>query len=338
MTLRILHDIHAGVLRSAGTTPASALALRLHIRERFKSLLPKAGNLMLLGDIFDTGNVPLTDSLGVYEILADWLAQHPESTLYNVAGNHDLAKTSTVLSSFQFVGRLLARQFPNRYVHIEEPAMTPYGYAIPHLRNQDIFNLALAGVPSCERLFVHCNIDNNFAAQSDQSLNISADQLEALPVREVICAHEHHRRTVGKVIIPGNQIASSVSDWLSNGDKFFAQIVDGQTELIKCGEKATEFAEMDWQNLTPTEHKFVRITGTASPEQISATITKINRFRAASSAFVVSNAVTQTSEAGDSAEMFSQSLESVAKFDIMEALRRILTQEEMQELEALNAL
>ena len=51
--LLILNDCHIGVKRSAGTTPASALALRRYLLDSFRSLLPDDKDVLVLGDLFD---------------------------------------------------------------------------------------------------------------------------------------------------------------------------------------------------------------------------------------------------------------------------------------------
>lgn len=327
--LTVLNDLHIGAMRSAGTTPASQWALRQHLLSEFQRLLPSSGDLLLLGDTFDTGNVPIYDVLRAFEALADWLSTHPSATLYNVAGNHDLSRTSTTLSSFQFLGKLLSRQFPSRYVHIEQPTLTGYGYIIPHLRNQDVFDAAIAEIPRCQRVFLHANYANGFAAQSDQSLNVSEEQVEAMPCDRVVFAHEHHRRELGKVVITGNQIASSVSDWLSPGDKKYAVIDGDSLTLHTSAVRADEFAEVNWQNLSDApDKKFIRVVGTASPDEMNSALSVLNKLRSVSQAFVITNAIQATSDESV-ASTFSEGLEAVNSFSIVSALRRILTQEEM---------
>lgn len=333
MRLTVLNDVHIGVSRTAGTTPASQAALKNYILQRFSELLPETGDLMILGDLFDTGNVPMFEVLETYKVLLTWL-NRSDGTLYNVAGNHDLNKSSNILSSFQFLGALLKMSHPERYVHIETPTLTPYGYVIPHLHNQEAFDAALSAVPTCSRLFVHVNIDNNFAAQSDHSLNLSAAQIEALPVEQIVCAHEHHRRTLGKVVIPGNQIASSVADWLSPQDKFMVVIDNGELTLVQTSVRSEEFEELPWDSepLSSTK-RFVRVTGVTTAEAAAGAISAINRLRASSPAFVVTNATSVRS--ADGSTVFSDSLESVQSFSILDALRRFLTDDEYSVLEKL---
>lgn len=332
MLLTVLNDIHSGALRSAGTTEASKWALRRHIDSELLRLLPASGDLMLLGDLFDTNNVPIYDVLRVYETLSHWLTSNPGSSLFNVAGNHDLNRVSNVLSSFQFLGRLLYRQFPDRYVHIESPTMTPYGYVIPHLRNQDLFDLALKEVPECENLFLHVNYDNHFAAQSDQSLNLSKEQAEAAQVQNIVIAHEHHTRKSGKVVIPGNQIASSVSDWLAGSDKYYTTVSKLGVQLQLAAKRSDQFEEVTWENVADATKPFIRVSGTVEPEDLQKVLSAINKFRTTSDALVITNGVTTKTDESI-AEVFSSSLENVQKFSVTSALKAIFTPEEFKIVE-----
>lgn len=334
--MRVINDVHIGAIRSAGTTPFTQLELRKTIRAQFKALLPVGENLLLLGDLFDVGAVPLVDVIETYAILDEWLKANPTSRLYNAAGNHDLNKTSNVLSSFQFLGRLLSRQHPGRYIHIEEPTLTDYGYIIPHLVNQDMFNAALEAVPQCNFLFLHCNYNNGFAAQADQSLNLSEEQALKLPAKHIVIAHEHHGRESGKVLIPGNQIASSVSDWLNPRDKRYITVTaDGNYRFTICNRRNTEYAEVTWDNIEQVpDAKFVRFVGDATAEQATAVVNAVNAFRKSSDALVVTNAVNIQTEDSEVTN-FEESLESVQGFSVMTALKEFLTEEEFKVLEGL---
>lgn len=329
MTLTVLNDTHIGAIRSAGTTPTSQIALRKHILQKFGSLLPDTSDLLINGDLFDTFNAPITDVLHSYEHLSDWLHINQKATLYNSAGNHDLSKSSNVMSSFQFIGKLLTRQFPNRYVHIEQPTEIPCGYVIPHLSNQSLFDGALEQMPQTSNLFLHCNLGNKFAEESDQSLNLSLQALDKLPCDRVVLGHEHQSRTVGKVIVVGNQIPTSVSDWLGGNDKYYAEVGKDVT-LHRCAKREEEFAAMDWDKLEPSDCKFIQITGTAATEQSFDVITAVNQYRRQSEAFVISNAV--KIKADDNSE-FTYNLESVKSFSIVKALKEHLTTEEFTKLE-----
>ena len=329
-----MNDVHAGAIRSAGTRPDTQLALRGHVVEQLKRLLPDSGDLMLQGDLFDTNNVPLSDMLAVYMLLHGWLSTH-EGKLYNVFGNHDASKTSNVLSSFQFIGKLL-KQHGDRYVHIEEPTMTPWGYVLPHMLNQEQFDIALSKVPQCPYLFVHCNYDNHFAAQSDQSLNISEAQAASCKANRIVFAHEHHPRDIGKVLVPGNQIATSVSDWLQPTDKRFLTIRDDFTSFYTVANKrADEFAEVGYADLAAYEGnaKFIRVVGATAAKDTSAVLTAINKFRRASDALVIANAV-QIETEGEVIQ-FDTVLKNAESFSVMAALKPFFTEPEYKVLESL---
>jgi hypothetical protein len=328
--LTVINDTHVGTVRSAGTTPESQLALREHNIQALKALMPESGDMMILGDLFDTYNVPMLDLLNAFKVLNTWL-QTGSGTLYLVAGNHDLSKTTSVLSSFQFLAKLLKGMF-SKVVVIEDATMTPYGYVIPHLRNQDLFNHELSKVPEVDNLFLHCNYANNFAVQSDQSLNLSREVAEKLPVKNIILAHEHHQRVElnGKVTVIGNQIAMSVSDWLANGNKHFLQVTGSTLTRQLAASRSVEFAEVQWDVPVESSAKFIRMVGTASAEQASAVLSAINKYRAASKALVITNGVNVTSD--DSSEVFANALQNTQNlsqsFSVLNAVKELLTADE----------
>lgn len=328
--LTILNDTHIGAERSAGTTPATRALIKERTLKNFAALLPLKGDLMILGDLFDTNNIAAGDLLTTYELLSDWLFACEASTLYLVRGNHDASKSTNNLSSFDLLCKLLESRFKN-VVSVNEPLDTPHGYIIPHLPNQELFDLALTRVPECSYLFVHVNIDNNFAAQSDQSLNMSKEQIADCQAKQIVCAHEHHARTLGKVTIPGNQIATSVSDWLSHGDKQYAVIVDGKLSLRTCAYKAQEFVDMVWSDLAHTDAPFVRISGSASAEQAAEALAAVAAYRRKSPALVVANAV----KIASSEDNYEEAVANMAGFDVMSMLRDVLTADEMEILEKL---
>lgn len=333
--LTIINDTHIGAIRSAGTTANSQLKLREHILTKFEALLPSSGDLMILGDLFDTFAVPVSDFFKTYTLLLAWLSKPTAGKLYLVAGNHDLSKTSNQMGSFDLLGNLL-QVTKQEVVSVIKGVgcMTPYGYVIPHMPNQDLFDLELAKVPACDFLFVHCNYDNYFAAQSDQSLNLSRAQAEACPAKSIVFAHEHHARVSGKALVIGNQIASSVSDWLPNVDKRCAHIRDSRISYTVCGSRAEEFCNVSWDADATAElqHLFIRVVGTVSADVAPAVLTKLATLRKQSPALVITNAVVIESS-GEEA-VLAESLETVQGFDIWQALRTVLSAEEVAILES----
>lgn len=330
--LTILNDCHIGVERSAGTTIATRAALKQHVTNSFGRQLPAEGDLMILGDLFDRYVVDVADTLETIRLLSGWLMLNI-GKLIIVAGNHDLSKTSGIQGSVHLVASVLEYMHPRKSVLITEPTMTDHGYVIPHLPNQAAFDAALAEVPECDYLFLHVNYDNKFAAQSDQSLNISREQVEASKAKFIICGHEHQFRRGPKMLLPGNQIATSVADWQGCTNKVRVVIVDGEGVLEPVVSKDSEYIELPWTDLQVTPHKFVRVIGEATTEQAAQVVTAVAKFRAISPALVIGNAVQIATEG--SMEGFSESLESVRAFDVWAALGEVLEASELKTLQDL---
>lgn len=333
-TLRIINDTHLGAVRRSGTTPNTAFRLQERLHSGFRQLVLDSAeqDLMILGDLFDTLNVPHRDWLAAFTTLHERLSNSP-AKVYCVQGNHDAPRASNTLSSFQLLSRILSRMHKN-FIGVEQPTLTPHGYIIPHLPNQDLFDQALASVPTCKVLFLHCNYDNNFASQADQSLNLSEPQAQALlrHVDHIVIAHEHQTRKVGNIWLPGNQIASSVSDWLNTDAKRMCVIEGGQPRFEEVARAADEFAEVDWRDLQETGREFVRVVGTATAEEAAEVSAAISRYRASCAALVITNAVKIATDS--SMQQFGEAFESVRAFDVLAALKELLTPEEFAIVEA----
>lgn len=333
--LKVISDLHLGVQRSAGTTPLTAWNLRQSMLKQAADLIDtcRDSDLMILGDLFDSTSVPMSDWLATFQMLQDRCSYSPRHT-YLVGGNHDYPKTDTTLSSFQLLCAVLTDLNPGKVTAIHAPQMTPHGYVIPSLANQDLMDQALANVPTCEVVYLHVNYDNKFAAQSDQSLNLSPEQAELCPARNIIIAHEHQTRKVGKVWIPGNQIVSSVSDCLGSDAKRMTIVEKGQPRFEVLYPIHEVFEEISWSELRHSDKAFIRITGAALTNEAPDVVTAISNYRKSSNAFVVSNAVKILTE--DGSDVFAKSLESVKAFDVMAALRAFLTPEEYSVVESLS--
>lgn len=340
MSLTVLNDWHIGAVRTGGTTPATAYQLRQDLLLQFEEVLDVLDTDVLInGDLFDGPAISMADLLRTYRALDNWLVRTGKS-LWLSDGNHDLSKNSTNFSSFQFLAKLLVTEYgdasePGLVTHIEGAGqMTPHGYVIPHVANQDLFDLELSKVPACDYLFVHCNYDNEFAVEADHSLNLSRAQAEALPVKYIVIAHEHQAKTElgGKVIIVGNQMPSSVSDCLGNAEKAFFQTVDDTHHLPVTWKAAGDFAEINWREINGYEgpERFIRVTGQASADQAATVVQAISRFRAASSALVITNAV--KIEGVDDAADLALSHEEITAFNVSAALAELLTPEENAKL------
>jgi DNA repair exonuclease SbcCD nuclease subunit len=324
--LTVINDLHIGTNRSAGTTPASAYALRNYILSEYANLLPDT-DVLINGDLFDTFAIPTEDLLKAYMITCSWLGKGFK--LWLSIGNHDLSKDSSKLSSFHLFSKLLANRFPEQVFMVDKPIEFEYGYIIPHVLNQDLLDAELLKVPKCATLFLHCNYENNFATQSDHSLNITKDQVDALQVDEVVIAHEHQKRKIGKVSIPGNQVATSISDWLNCNGKFYWK----NSELVQWSGRK-DYAELDWRNPQDTDARFIRFVGHAKPEEAADMASVVAAYRRQSDAFIVSNAIT-VGENADLADLNLASLETLKAFDVMGALKEYLTEDEYKKVSEL---
>lgn len=330
----VLSDLHIGANRSAGTTPASAKALRGHLLSSFKGLLDKANeDVILNGDIFDSSNISMTDLLETYNIILNWLTKGYNLTV--VVGNHDLYTDTNKLSSLQFMAELLVKE-PNVTYISGGMRLNDEIYIISHVRNQDLLDLELSKVPACKYLLLHCNYDNPFSKHLDNSLDLSEQQAKDCKAEYIVLGHEHHTRKAlgGKVFIPGNQITSSIADCVGGHDKYMTRLGD-KPELVKVWDSATAYAELNWKDPQPTDARFIRFVGHATPDEAAQVADTIAKYRRASEAFIVGNAV-KIGEDSEMEEFSVQSLEQARAFDVMGALKGFLTEEEYKILEKLN--
>lgn len=303
MQILVLNDVHLGVQRRAGTTPASSNALREYLFDRLQVTMDSwHGPLLFNGDLFDGFNIPLTDVHRFISMVAEWLAEDPRREAHLGRGNHDISQDSSRLSSFDFAGAVL-RLLSARVFVYTTPGWVKAGlWIIPHMPNQDLFDQALNDAPGNAVVMLHANYDNNFAVESDHSLNVSEEQARSLIARgcRLVFAHEHQadEHLNGDVIVVGNQWPSSVADCLGNDTKR-AVILDNAgdrwdftfTTTWKSSD-SDGLSKLNWTDL-PAEPDagFVRVGGKASAEQATAVVDAIARLRQKSDAFVVTNAV-----------------------------------------------
>jgi UDP-2,3-diacylglucosamine pyrophosphatase LpxH len=328
----VINDIHVGSTRIAGTTPVSSLALKHYILDSFSNFMSSIDeDVIIVGDLFDQWSVSLKDVLGVYEILHAFLLKGHK--LIAVAANHDLSTDSSKFGSLQFLMALLANHKNLQFV-IGEGAWVGEGmYCVPHMPNQDSFDLELSRVPECEVLFLHANLDNGFAAQADHSLNVSREQLAKLPANLVYFGHEHHARQLGKAFVGGVQWPTSVSDCLDKKDKYAYRLEGTTLTPIKTWD-ASNYVEMDWRSPAACKTQFIRFVGECDAEEAADMANVISAYRRTSEAFVVANAVSVSNQT-DINKLTS--LEEVNKFNVLDALRSYLSEEEVAILEKLNA-
>lgn len=223
MSVTVLNDLHLGVQRCAGTTPASALALRNWLMESYTDFindLPDDETLLLNGDVFDAGQPGFSTVMEFVRITAEWVSSGTRKVFLS-RGNHDLSKDGA-LSGFDFAGQVLSMMCGNRVTVITKPTEFAFGYVLPHLANQSILDLELQAVPADCYVFLHANVDCPFSQNSDHSLSVSRNQIETLIAQgnTLVFAHDHRPREEfgGKVIVTGCFLPTSVGDCI--GSKF----------------------------------------------------------------------------------------------------------------------
>ena len=294
----ILNDEHLGVKRQSGTTPESRKSLEGFQFEQFEYITHAEEDVCILGDLFDKSKVSFDVVWRTYKILARFLAA-TEHTIYLVRGNHDASNISGEMCSLDFLAELLAEFYSDQLVYITEPYnLTPEIKIIPHLQNQDIFDLAIekSDEEGCHTLLVHCNYDNFFATEQDHSLNMSKEQVEKFCT--VIFGHEHTPRQIDLketiVWILGCQTPTSIAD-CKNAEELTATVYDletGELERVVVNTVSDIYTEIDWHNLDQEQHgMFVRVNGEATAEEAGKATQAVSKFRKDYDAFIVTNAI-----------------------------------------------
>jgi DNA repair exonuclease SbcCD nuclease subunit len=343
MTMLILNDLHVGASRKAGTTPASQAALTEHIHQHFEALINATDedHIVINGDLFDGFEVPGTDLIRTFNVLDRWFmkarqAQH----LTLIAGNHDYNPRGDKVSSFHLLAHFLKVRRGMAVDVIDHTRgfsrVADRVWAIPHVANQDLFDIelhrALDAAGEGDFLLLHANYDNNFAVEADHSLNVSKEAADLLISAgwTLILGHEHQYRVAPGIVIPGNQVPTSVADCLGCRSKHYLTLSGKETQLREWLnlEEDKVFTRLDWQNLdADTGYQFIRVEGTATAEEAAEAVDAVARFRAKSQAYVVTNAVKVEGVAAFDA-LAEMSLEQITAFNVLDALCETLTPEE----------
>jgi metallophosphoesterase superfamily enzyme len=346
MKYRVINDLHLGVNRTGGTTQSSLAELRAYTQRCYSDLLGNQKRVIINGDMFDTYQVPTSELLTAYVTTARWLETTGES-LHLIPGNHDLAKNSVNLSSFEFLAQLLVARYPDKVKYCQGAHWIDESqglFSVSHVPNQDLFDHHLANLPQgVKTLLLHCNYDNVFACDADHSLNLSrATAKELTKTMTIVMGHEHQGRTSlgDKVVVVGNQFPTSVSDCRAHGDgqkdgrKYCLDIEGEDMELVPTWSRSEPFggyAEVEWDVLADykdSDEKFVRVTGKVAATQGAEVIKAISIFRQSSKAFVITNAVKV--EQIDSIEDLAESVEDIRSVNIIDLLMEQL--DEAQQL------
>lgn len=343
-----LNDCHVGVQRSAGTTPESAAALKKYVLEGLRKNLRLAreygcNTVLICGDLTDKFNLPLSDAWDLYSELYEFLA-NSGGYLVIALGNHDRSKDSSKLGTVEFIGSILSELFPREFWLVAKPYYFAEAgiHVIPHACDQVEFNAWLAEIPEQAKIVaLHCNYDNQFAAVSDNSLNLSHKQARVLRDRglKILIAHEHQQRDLmnGNLVIVGNQTPSSISDCLGNKSKRALIIEDGEFTSVETWRQdaALEgFKELDWRELGECKGtRFIRVVGTAGSDEAAHVVRNISNFRKSSSAFVISNAV--AIEQLEGLESLAETAEDIRAVNVMDLLLDLLNEKERAAVQGL---
>lgn len=337
----ILNDLHVGASRKAGTTPASQAALTEHIHQHFEALINATDedHIVINGDLFDGFEVPGTDLIRTFSVIDRWFMKSRQAQhLTLIAGNHDYNPRGDKVSSFHLLAHFLkVRRGMAVYVIDHTRGLSRVAdrvWAIPHMPNQDLFDIELSRAMS-ERgdfLLLHANYDNNFAAESDHSLNVSREIAAELVDRgwTLIFGHEHQVRVTESIVIPGNQIPTSVADCLGCHGKHYLTLSGKETQLREWLnlEEDKVFTRIDWRNLDADPgYQFIRVEGTATAGEAAEVVDAVARFRAKTEAYVVTNAVKVEGVAAFD-ELAEMSLEQITAFNVLDALLEELSEEE----------
>lgn len=336
MSWIVLNDTHLGVKRTGGTTPASAAALRewQHTLLRDLMFLHADKSLIFNGDIFDRFDVELSVILDFYQLCVDWLhaTRDTGNRLVLGRGNHDISRDSSKLSAFDFATRLIAAYAPERVQVVTEPAaITDSIFMIPHLHNQEVFNLALKDAEALtgQVILLHANYDNGFAEAQDHSLNVSAEQAIRLCASNVLLfGHEHVERSPNPgIIIPGNQIPTSVADCLGRQATHFVRICPSQelTQVPYLILSDGIFKQVDWRDLKDApDAKFLRVGGEAEAAEAAEAIQSVAKLRGKHDSFVITNGVRIAGMDDEIDGGVLASLEAVQRFDVLSLLLEML--------------
>lgn len=335
MKTHIYNDLHFGVKRTAGTTPATQIELRNWVLNSFVSHALDAikgiasVRIIINGDLLDGFEVDAGALRDVYDAFTTLLDTRLVEELIFVMGNHDASAKGQKVSSFHLLTHFLKSAYDQVMIIDHSDGLTLIKgsnlWVISHQLNQALFDLeidkAVAEGGNDRFLLLHCNVKNTFSENSDHSLNLSDEQLGRLMVGgwTVIVGHEHQGYELrgGRVIVTGNQFPSSVADCLGNREKSML-ILDGKNWKRETSWNAHgSFVEVDWQALSDVDPglQFIRVTGEATALEGENVIKAVSTLRQRHSAFVISNAVKVEGQTL-SAEVLDNLEEAVKVLDI----------------------
>ena len=238
----------------------------------------------VLGDTFDRNVVGEWYKVRLIEII-----NNNSCEFYFLRGNHDSKSSDfTKLCSLQLVGKL-----SKAYVVFDEPALINNNYFLGHCFNQSEFDSQLDAVKGSS-LFLHCNVDNYFATESELSLNINKEQIDKAlnTVNQIVVGHEHsHKRMYDdRLVILGAFQPTNISDCQT--DKYVMVKEDGKTEFIKVWDRAEQYIKVPWTEVdTIGNQTIIEVTGEVSIADSVEAAKVVANLRKKSNAYIVKNSV-----------------------------------------------
>ncbi len=283
-------DPHLGGKRSANTTPASRARMQENVFNSVESIVSSGGpeeELFCLGDLFD--------SYSNSEMVIARALPLLQKMSFCMAGNHDLVHDNIKTGTLELLMDLKETentqfaycQFDSREVFERVVGNTVY-YAVPHISDQERFELTLADALDEAKnsrarmkdyqphyLLLHCNYDNPFTDET--SLNLTRENAEELleVFDYLVLGHEHNHRTDfgGRLVVLGNTYPTNFGDI---GDKHFMIVDDttGEYILQTHWRKEVHYWEVDWRNAGAVSTDLldrithVKITGEVAPSDV----------------------------------------------------------------------
>lgn len=255
--LIVYTDPHLGLQRAAHTTPESkrrlqdaqfAMVESIHLLKQSFKLEGVQNKLICLGDFFDTYSNPEE----VIQRSAPLLSEVDEC----LSGNHDVVGRESKSGSLELLDHILPRNEACKlevigaeygkascksWLYQDHDATLTY---VPHVATSGLFDesleLAMADLDKIRQtldithpyeegggwkgkhyLFLHCNYDNDMAAEKEATLNLSAEDAQVLldhGFDYIVLGHVHQpsEHLGGRVIVLGNTHPTGFGDL---GDK-----------------------------------------------------------------------------------------------------------------------
>lgn len=345
----VINDLHIGVTRSGGTTVQSQQALRDYLRDSLAALIEmEDAEVVVNGDLFDNFTVDTAEVLKTADIFFDCLSSNRKASLHLIAGNHDWNPRADKVSSFHLLYQILHMSRVGERVFLYDKGFYEVGnrgdvFAIPHMANQEAFDTEMKYASKYDGnecyLLLHCNYKNGFAENSDHSLNINDEQVAALMKSgwTLIIGHEHigYELRGGRVVVVGNQFPSSVADCLGGTTKRAVEITDDGLEFVDTWSPINHYIEINWRDISLANlenFQFIRVTGEATSLESAEVIKVVSALRQSHDAFVITNAVKIE---GHDMSLTTESVESIAAFDMVGAIMESLDEREQEVVKGL---